>query len=79
MWSMGVIVYVSLSGTFPFEEDRDIDQQIKNPNFMFPDNPWKLVDPRAIDLINKFLQVKIERRMSVKTALQHKWFDEVIY
>ena len=43
MWSMGVIVYVSLSGTFPFEEDRDIYEQIMNSNFMFPADPWETI------------------------------------
>ena len=41
MWSVGVIVYVSLSGTFPFNEDEDINQQIQNAFFMYPPNPWK--------------------------------------
>ncbi len=31
---------------------------------------------QAIDLINQFLQVKIDKRMSVSKALQHKWFSE---
>ena len=43
MWSLGVIVYVSLSGVFPFEEDRDIYEQIRNSNFMFPTDPWETV------------------------------------
>lgn len=30
MWSVGVIMYVSLSGTFPFNEDEDISDQIQN-------------------------------------------------
>jgi hypothetical protein len=38
---MGVIVYVSLSGTFPFEEDRDIYEQIMDSNFLFPKETWK--------------------------------------
>lgn len=76
MWSMGVIVYVSLSGTFPFEEDRDIHEQILNSNFMFPHDPWDSVSPEAIELINQFLQVRIDRRMSANRALQHKWFSE---
>ncbi len=41
MWSVGVIVYVSLSGTFPFNEDEDIHDQIQNAAFMYPPNPWK--------------------------------------
>lgn len=41
MWSVGVIIYVSLSGTFPFNEDEDINVQIQNAAFMYPPNPWK--------------------------------------
>lgn len=41
MWSVGVITYVSLSGTFPFNEDEDINDQIQNAAFMYPPNPWK--------------------------------------
>ncbi|ESO09567.1 hypothetical protein HELRODRAFT_168571 [Helobdella robusta] len=41
MWSVGVVIYVSLSGTFPFNEDEDIPAQIQNASFMFPANPWK--------------------------------------
>lgn len=31
----------SLSGTFPFNEDEDINDQIQNADFMYPPNPWK--------------------------------------
>lgn len=41
MWSVGVIIYVSLSGTFPFNEDEDIHDQIQNAAFMYPPNPWR--------------------------------------
>lgn len=43
MWSVGVIIYVSLSGTFPFNEDEDINDQIQNAAFMYPSHPWKKV------------------------------------
>lgn len=43
MWSVGVIMYVSLSGTFPFNEDEDINDQIHNAAFMYPPNPWKQI------------------------------------
>ena len=37
---MGVIIYVTLSGKFPFQEHIDIEEQIKNLSVMFPDDPW---------------------------------------
>lgn len=43
MWSVGVIMYVSLSGTFPFNEDEDIRQQITNAAFMYPRQPWATI------------------------------------
>jgi hypothetical protein len=51
MWSAGVIIYVSLSGQFPFNEDVAIEDQIKNAQFMYPDNPWKTISPEAINCI----------------------------
>lgn len=47
MWSVGVIIYVSLSGTFPFNEDEDINDQIQNAAFMYPPNPWKTISPEG--------------------------------
>ena len=41
IWSVGVIIYVSLSGQFPFNEDIDIRDQIKDAQFMYPSKPWK--------------------------------------
>lgn len=51
MWSAGVIVYVSLSGQFPFNEDVAIEDQIKNAHFMYPDKPWKSISSEAINCI----------------------------
>ncbi|XP_050297464.1 serine/threonine-protein kinase D3 [Anthonomus grandis grandis] len=76
MWSVGVIVYVSLSGTFPFNEDEDINDQIQNAAFMYPPNPWKEISSDAIDLINNLLQVKQRKRYTVDKSLQHIWLQD---
>ncbi|XP_033100333.1 serine/threonine-protein kinase D1-like [Anneissia japonica] len=75
MWSVGVIIYVSLSGTFPFNEDEEITDQIHNAAFMFPPNPWKEISDEAIDLIGNLLQVKIRKRYSVDKCLSHAWLQ----
>ncbi|XP_039283018.1 serine/threonine-protein kinase D3 [Nilaparvata lugens] len=76
MWSVGVIVYVSLSGTFPFNEDEDINEQIQNAAFMYPPNPWKDISRDAIDLINNLLQVKQRKRFTVDKSLSHVWLQD---
>ncbi|XP_021940164.1 serine/threonine-protein kinase D3 [Zootermopsis nevadensis] len=76
MWSVGVIVYVSLSGTFPFNEDEDINEQIQNAAFMYPPNPWKEISSDAIDLINNLLQVKQRKRYTVAKSLAHVWLQD---
>jgi protein kinase D len=75
MWSVGVIIYVSLSGTFPFNEEEDIHDQIKNAAFMYPPNPWKEISGVAIDLINNLLQVQASKRYSVDRTLMHPWLQ----
>ncbi|KAL8219817.1 UNVERIFIED_CONTAM: Serine/threonine-protein kinase D2 [Gekko kuhli] len=76
MWSVGVIMYVSLSGTFPFNEDEDINDQIQNAAFMYPPNPWRQISVGAIDLINNLLQVKMRKRYSVDKSLSHSWLQD---
>ncbi|XP_039604034.1 serine/threonine-protein kinase D3 [Polypterus senegalus] len=76
MWSVGVIIYVSLSGTFPFNEDEDINDQIQNAAFMYPPNPWKEISSEATDLINNLLQVKMRKRYSVDKSLSHPWLQD---
>uniref|UniRef100_H3CD20 Serine/threonine-protein kinase n=1 Tax=Tetraodon nigroviridis TaxID=99883 RepID=H3CD20_TETNG len=79
MWSVGVIIYVSLSGTFPFNEDEDINDQIQNAAFMYPPHPWKKISTQAaaaIDLINNLLQVKMRKRYSVDKTLSHPWLQD---
>lgn len=75
MWSVGVIVYVSLSGTFPFNDDEDINDQIQNADFMYPSNPWQDISTTAIDFINALLQVKMSKRLTVLKALSHDWLQ----
>ena len=71
MWSTGVIIYVSLSGTFPFNEDEDINEQIQNASFMYPPHPWKEISKDAIELITNLLQVIIMTHVMTHTHTQN--------
>ena len=74
MWSLGVVMYVSLSGMFPFEEDRDIHQQIRNSNFLFPSNPWKNISKDGIKTI--FLLKFIDNLFVNIYFLQSNFFNK---
>ncbi|CAL8325805.1 unnamed protein product [Lota lota] len=76
MWSVGVVAYVSLSGTFPFNEDEDVSQQITNASFMYPRQPWSTISLEAVSLISNLLQVSVRRRYSVGKALGHPWLQD---
>ncbi|KAG9346662.1 hypothetical protein JZ751_006974 [Albula glossodonta] len=76
MWAVGVVLYVSLSGTFPFNEDEDITQQITNAAFMYPRQTWAHISLQAVSLINNLLQVSVRRRYSVGKALGHPWLQD---
>ncbi|TNN15805.1 Serine/threonine-protein kinase D1 [Schistosoma japonicum] len=75
MWSVGVILYVSLSGTFPFNEEEDIAEQIENAEFMYPGDPWDNISEEAIHLITHLLQLRLRNRFSVERSLNHIWMQ----
>ncbi|XP_032654703.1 serine/threonine-protein kinase D3-like isoform X2 [Chelonoidis abingdonii] len=76
MWAVGVIIYVSLSGTFPFNEEEDINDQIQNAAFMYPRQTWASISLEAVSLIHQLLQVKLRKRLSVNKALNHPWLQD---
>jgi len=40
----------SLSGTFPFNDDEEIADQIQNAAFMFPPEPWATISQEGEEL-----------------------------
>lgn len=81
VWSIGVIMHVCLSGTFPFN-DNDPVKIVKllrslRPGDNFPSlsTPvWDHISAEAKDLIRKLLQVDPQDRISLRNALEHPWF-----
>uniref|UniRef100_A0A914UV16 protein kinase C n=1 Tax=Plectus sambesii TaxID=2011161 RepID=A0A914UV16_9BILA len=75
MWSVGVIIYVTLSGTFPFNDGEEIADQIQNAAFMFPQEPWGDISRKAVDLISRLLKVQIEERLNIEECVAHEWLQ----
>ena len=54
-------------------QDVDIEDQIRNAQFMYPEKPWKEISRSAIGCIQKLLVVQHEARYSVDQALNDNW------
>lgn len=76
LWSIGVIVYILLSGQMPFNGHADSEaqiKQIKGGRYNFPPEHWKNVSSEAQGFTSALLQVDPARRLTAKQALEHRW------
>eukprot|EP00162_Nutomonas_longa_P009392 comp19219_c0_seq4/m.35948 comp19219_c0_seq4/g.35948 ORF comp19219_c0_seq4/g.35948 comp19219_c0_seq4/m.35948 type:complete len:197 (-) comp19219_c0_seq4:197-787(-) len=81
LWSIGVILYVLLSGTFPFDssDDQRMFSEIVHGKYSFPESHWKRVTPTARDLITCLMCVDPKKRYTIQQALRHPWFAGVYF
>lgn len=79
IWSCGVVMFLMLGSYYPFgnqqdgDADEDIKQNIMNGEIDFNKGNFT---PEARDLIEKILVVEPKKRITVKDAIKHKWFQK---
>eukprot|EP00826_Nyctotherus_ovalis_P009644 TRINITY_DN12549_c0_g1_i17.p1 TRINITY_DN12549_c0_g1~~TRINITY_DN12549_c0_g1_i17.p1 ORF type:complete len:465 (-),score=107.05 TRINITY_DN12549_c0_g1_i17:44-1438(-) len=78
IWSLGVIMYIILTGNFPIggktNEEFFANVLVYNgPSF--DNSAWKNVSAEAKDLVAKMLEPDHRRRISPVEALKHPWFS----
>jgi len=78
-WSCGVILYIMLSGSPPFNgrNDREIMAAVQKGKYDFNRPEFDDVSNSAKSIINKLLTFAIKNRISAEQALEHEWFKNV--
>jgi len=73
MWSLGVILYIMLSGIPPFEED-GLYEQILDGRYEFDVHEWTKVSLEAKELVRQLMTVNPKDRLTIQQTMSHKWF-----
>ena len=71
-WSIGVILFILLSGSPPFDVSAGFDA-VASAKVIFYEDQWKHISKEARDLVRRLLEKDANKRMSVKDACDHPW------
>jgi len=80
MWSMGVVLYILLSGKVPFpgESNKEIIENVLKGEYHFNHDAFKKVTDGAKDLISKLLVKDPNKRFSAEDAYNHPWIQSSV-
>ncbi|KAM9839733.1 serine/threonine-protein kinase H1-like [Aulostomus maculatus] len=75
MWALGVISYIVLSGSMPFEEDSRtrLYRSVLRGRYSFCGEPWPSVSNLAKDFIQRLLSLDPATRLTANQAIHHPW------
>merc|ERR1711972_493253 len=75
IWSVGVIMYILLSGSPPFhgKNDEETFAKIREGILTFKGNLWGQVSPDAKNLLQMLFKYNPQARYTPDKALEHDW------
>jgi calcium-dependent protein kinase len=80
IWGVGVIMFILLSGTPPFngKNDDEIMKNVQKGKYEFKVDKWKGISDEAKSLIDQMLVLDPDERISAKDSIEHAWFKKVL-
>ena len=77
-WSLGVTVFVMLSGTMPYisTSEPEILELVKKGEYLFDPEYWGERSDEAKDFVKGLMNVDAKERMNCSQALKHSWITK---
>lgn len=75
IWSLGVCLYIMLTGLTPFwgDTEEDIFRMVLHADIDFDSHPWPLISRPAKDIVRRMLQRDPAKRPTAAQLLHHAW------
>ena len=75
MWSIGVILFMMMSGCPPFSgpNDHAIIESVRRGEYKFDPRYWSDKSSEVKDLVSKLLEKDPKKRFTAAQAIGHKW------
>lgn len=80
MWSLGIMIYLMLSGNYPYKvesEEKFLDK-VKTQNLDFSKGIWVKISDQCVDFIRKLLNPNPQKRLSANRAIKHPWLKSEV-
>lgn len=80
IWSLGVVLFMILSGKYPFDGAgrAEVFSKIQTGAFSFPSKPFDNISDECKDLIKKMITVDRKKRLSAAKCLKHPWLVQTL-
>lgn len=79
IWSLGVILFVCLSGQLPFmneDNTNELAKEIMSGRYKMKTSVWQFISKQAVHIVKRILVVDPLMRISIPELLEHPWIND---